>query len=134
MKIITNLLFSCGHIYQGIYGCIYSFVLGILMSIEYKKRNNIYTIDNECMFMCNWAIIVKKPNCTNGSEYAPPPLAAPEFRSARSFRYAPFSRLTPPTFCHTCASQCPLSGLSKRRKQPERYVQCLYNCFKMLYA
>jgi membrane protease YdiL (CAAX protease family) len=42
--IITNLLFSLGHIYQGIYGCIYSFVLGIVMSIEYKRRNNIYTI------------------------------------------------------------------------------------------
>jgi membrane protease YdiL (CAAX protease family) len=42
--IITNLLFSFGHIYQGIYGCIYSFVLGIVMSIEYKNRNNIYTI------------------------------------------------------------------------------------------
>jgi membrane protease YdiL (CAAX protease family) len=42
--IITNLLFSVGHIYQGIYGCIYSFVLGIVMSIEYKNKNNIYTI------------------------------------------------------------------------------------------
>jgi membrane protease YdiL (CAAX protease family) len=42
--IITNLLFSFGHIYQGIYGCIYSFVLGVVMSIEYKNRNNIYTI------------------------------------------------------------------------------------------
>jgi membrane protease YdiL (CAAX protease family) len=42
--IITNLLFSFGHIYQGIYGCIYSFVLGIVMNIEYKNRNNIYTI------------------------------------------------------------------------------------------
>jgi membrane protease YdiL (CAAX protease family) len=42
--IITNLLFSSGHIYQGIYGCIYSFILGMVMNIEYKNRNNIYTI------------------------------------------------------------------------------------------
>jgi membrane protease YdiL (CAAX protease family) len=42
--IITNLLFSFGHIYQGIYGCIYSLVLGIVMSIEYKNKNNIYTL------------------------------------------------------------------------------------------
>jgi membrane protease YdiL (CAAX protease family) len=56
--IITNLLFSLGHIYQGIYGCIYSFVLGILMSIEYKNKNNIYTIIIFHMIMnvCSCAI------------------------------------------------------------------------------
>ncbi|MDR1127445.1 MAG: CPBP family intramembrane metalloprotease [Treponema sp.] len=56
--IITNLLFSFGHIYQGIYGCIYSFVLGMLMSIEYKNRNNIYTIIifHMVMNVCSCAI------------------------------------------------------------------------------
>jgi membrane protease YdiL (CAAX protease family) len=56
--IITNILFSLGHIYQGVYGCIYSFALGMAMSIEYKNKNNIYTIIifHLIMNICSFAI------------------------------------------------------------------------------
>ncbi|MDR1182724.1 MAG: CPBP family intramembrane metalloprotease [Bacteroidales bacterium] len=56
--IMANLLFSFGHIYQGIYGCIYSFVLGMLMSVEYKNRNN--NVVNSRNVMCNAFTIVSR--------------------------------------------------------------------------
>jgi hypothetical protein len=58
----------------------------------------------------------------NRTVYAPPPLAAPGFRSPRSLRS--FPRLTPAHFAspgHRFA--VPLSGLAKCHIQPERYAQ-----------
>jgi membrane protease YdiL (CAAX protease family) len=42
--LITSLLFSGYHIYQGIAGVIYAFFFGIICGIEYKNHKNIYTI------------------------------------------------------------------------------------------
>ena len=42
--IIVNILFGIGHIYQGIIAMFGTFIIGIVLSIEFKKHNNIYTI------------------------------------------------------------------------------------------
>lgn len=42
--IISNLLFSIYHIYQGIMGVIIAFGIGMIFSIEFKKHRNIYTL------------------------------------------------------------------------------------------
>jgi len=42
--LITNLLFSVCHIYQGIAGVIFAFFFGVVCGIEYKNHKNIYTI------------------------------------------------------------------------------------------
>ena len=51
-------------------------------------------------------------------------LKALGLRSPRSFRFAPFPRLTPAHFCSPglCYAK-PLFGLQKRRIQPERYAK-----------
>ena len=58
----------------------------------------------------------------NRSVYASP-LKRLGFRSARSFRYASFPRLTPAQFATPglCFAK-PLFGLANRRIQPERYA------------
>jgi membrane protease YdiL (CAAX protease family) len=42
--IIINLLFSICHIYQGIIPSIQLFIFGLILSIEFEKNNNIFTI------------------------------------------------------------------------------------------
>jgi membrane protease YdiL (CAAX protease family) len=42
--IIVNILFGIGHIYQGIIAMFGTFIIGMVLSIEFKKHNNIYTI------------------------------------------------------------------------------------------
>jgi hypothetical protein len=58
----------------------------------------------------------------NRTVYASPPVGGSGFQSARSFRYAPFPRLLPPTFLQSLET-CGFQGLQKRHIQPERYVQ-----------
>jgi hypothetical protein len=50
----------------------------------------------------NHKIIVYAPTAHNRTVYASPPVGGSGFRSARSFRYAPIPRLTPPTFWPPC--------------------------------
>jgi hypothetical protein len=60
----------------------------------------------------------------NRTVYASPPEGGSGFREARSFRFASFPRLTPPTFLQALETYGLLiSGLQKRHIQPERYVQ-----------
>jgi membrane protease YdiL (CAAX protease family) len=42
--ITVNILFGIGHIYQGIIAMFGTFIIGLVLSIEFKKHNNIYTI------------------------------------------------------------------------------------------
>jgi hypothetical protein len=69
----------------------------------------------------NEAIKAKK-TAHNRSVYAPPPSAAPRFRSPRSLRShgSLHPHLASPGLCFAK----PLFGLAKRHIQPERYVQC----------
>jgi membrane protease YdiL (CAAX protease family) len=53
--IISNLLFSIPHIYQGIMAVVMAFFMGIIFSMEFKKYNNIYTIT---IFHTIWNIII----------------------------------------------------------------------------
>ena len=65
----------------------------------------------------------KNQRLTNGIRYAACS-AAPGFRSPRSFRYAPFPRLTPTTFCQpwSCYAS-PYSGW-QNVVYLERYTKC----------
>jgi len=42
--ITVNILFGIGHIYKGIIAMFGTFIIGLVLSIEFKKHNNIYTI------------------------------------------------------------------------------------------
>jgi membrane protease YdiL (CAAX protease family) len=42
--IIINIAFALCHIYQGIIGVISAFILGMALSLEFKKRGSIFTI------------------------------------------------------------------------------------------
>jgi membrane protease YdiL (CAAX protease family) len=42
--LITNILFAMLHIYQGIMGFLVALIFGIVLSLEFKRKNNIYTI------------------------------------------------------------------------------------------